>query len=187
MASAGCRTSRATGRRRRSSRPTRSATSTSTSPRCAPNEGKLHMFVAIDRTSKFAFVELHEKATTPGRRRVPAAPDRGRSLQDPHRAHRQRHPVHDARRRWLGRAADQGERSPAANSSVLTPSNTPAPEPTSTTELTKPKHPWTNGQVERMNRTIKDATVKRFHYESHEPASSSTLQTSSRPTTSAAG
>jgi transposase InsO family protein len=25
-----------------------------------------------------------------------------------------------------------------------------------------------NGQVERMNRTIKDATVKRFHYESHD-------------------
>ena len=34
--------------------------------------------------------------------------------------------------------------------------------------LTKPNHPWTNGQVERMNRTIKDATVKRFHYESHD-------------------
>jgi hypothetical protein len=33
---------------------------------------------------------------------------------------------------------------------------------------TKPKHPWTNGQVEPMNRTIKEATVKRFHYESHE-------------------
>ena len=46
--------------------------------------------------------------------------------------------------------------------------------------LTKPNHPWTNGQVERIpltvckqtvagqrNRTIKDATVKRFHYESH--------------------
>ena len=31
--------------------------------------------------------------------------------------------------------------------------------------LTKPRHPWTNGQVERMNRTIKDATVKRFYYE----------------------
>ena len=28
--------------------------------------------------------------------------------------------------------------------------------------------PWTNGQVERMNRTIKDATVKRFHYEDHD-------------------
>ncbi len=34
--------------------------------------------------------------------------------------------------------------------------------------LTKPRHPWTNGQVERMNRTIKDATVKRYHYESHD-------------------
>jgi transposase InsO family protein len=33
--------------------------------------------------------------------------------------------------------------------------------------LTKPKHPWTNGQVERMNRTIKDATVKRYFYETH--------------------
>ena len=34
--------------------------------------------------------------------------------------------------------------------------------------LTKPTHPWTNGQVERMNRTIKDATVKRFHYDDHD-------------------
>jgi transposase-like protein len=34
--------------------------------------------------------------------------------------------------------------------------------------LTKPRHPWTNGQVERMNRTIKDATVKRFYYETHD-------------------
>ncbi len=33
--------------------------------------------------------------------------------------------------------------------------------------LTKPNHPWTNGQVERMNRTIKDATVKRFHDDDH--------------------
>ena len=34
--------------------------------------------------------------------------------------------------------------------------------------LTKPNHPWTNGQVERMNRTIKDATDKRYHYDSHD-------------------
>lgn len=26
---------------------------------------------------------------------------------------------------------------------------------------------WTNGQVERMNRTIREATVKRYHYVSH--------------------
>lgn len=34
--------------------------------------------------------------------------------------------------------------------------------------LTKPKHLWTNGQVERMNRTLKDATVRRYYYETHE-------------------
>ena len=31
-------------------------------------------------------------------------------------------------------------------------------------DLTKPNHPWRNGQVEWMNRTIKDATVKRYDY-----------------------
>ena len=29
-------------------------------------------------------------------------------------------------------------------------------------QLTKPARPWTNDQVERMNRTIKEATVQRF-------------------------
>lgn len=30
---------------------------------------------------------------------------------------------------------------------------------------TKRYHPWTNGQAERMTRTIKDATVKVYHYD----------------------
>ncbi|MFC0339139.1 Integrase core domain-containing protein [Kushneria avicenniae] len=30
--------------------------------------------------------------------------------------------------------------------------------------LTRPFHPWTNVQVERMNRTLKDVTIRSFHY-----------------------
>ena len=33
--------------------------------------------------------------------------------------------------------------------------------------LTKIRHIWTNRQVERMNRTIGKATVKRFHHDIH--------------------
>ncbi len=33
--------------------------------------------------------------------------------------------------------------------------------------LTKINHPWTNGPVERMNRTLKEASVKRYHYDNH--------------------
>ena len=32
--------------------------------------------------------------------------------------------------------------------------------------LTKPAHRWANGQVERMNRPIKEATGQRHHYQS---------------------
>lgn len=69
-------------------------------------QGKLHMFVAIDRTSKFAFVARegpHSRI-----KRLSTAVDRSRALQDPHRAYRQWHPVHHPRCRWLGGAADQG-------------------------------------------------------------------------------
>lgn len=31
--------------------------------------------------------------------------------------------------------------------------------------FTKPAHPWPSGQVERMNRTSKEATVQRYHYQ----------------------
>src|SRR5438874_2287314 len=34
--------------------------------------------------------------------------------------------------------------------------------------LTKPNHPWTNSQAERMNRTIKETTVNRDPYENHD-------------------
>jgi transposase-like protein len=33
---------------------------------------------------------------------------------------------------------------------------------------TKPAHPWTNGQVERVNGILEEKTIKRFTYESHE-------------------
>jgi transposase InsO family protein len=34
--------------------------------------------------------------------------------------------------------------------------------------LTKVNHPGTNGQVERMKRTLKDATVKKYSYQTHQ-------------------
>jgi hypothetical protein len=53
--------------------------------------------------------------------------------------------------------------------------------------FTKINHPWTNRQVERMNRTIKEATVQRYHYDDHQWLRAGISMTSSRHTTSAAG
>ncbi len=51
-------------------------------------EGKLYLFVGIDRTSQFAYVQLVEQAT-----RVTASPSSRPFPTDPHRPNRQRHPV----------------------------------------------------------------------------------------------
>ena len=51
--------------------------------------------------------------------------------------------------------------------------------------FTKVNHPWTNGQVERMDRTIKDAAVKRYH-STATTSSNATSPTSSQPPISAA-
>ena len=134
-------------------------------------QGKLHLFVAIDRTSKFAFVQLHEKAT----QRIAAT-----SLHDlvaavPYTTHTV---LTDTGIQFAdNRPVDEGAEAKAAADWAT--QNRPrmyrwhsfdwAYEQTKIEHcLTRPCGPWTNGQVERMNRTIKNATVKRYHYASHD-------------------
>jgi transposase InsO family protein len=130
-------------------------------------EGKLYLFVAIDRTSKFAFTELHAKATTRTaadflHALIKAVPykvhtvltDNGTHFTDP------------KGETWSPAEIRQMiERKEPFRAHVFEYA-------CAVTDIdhrrTKPKHPWTNGQVERMNRTIKDATVRRFHYETHD-------------------
>lgn len=54
-------------------------------------EGKLYLYVASDRTSKFAFVQLVTKTGSLG---FSGRTDQGRALQNPHGADRQRYPVY---------------------------------------------------------------------------------------------
>lgn len=120
-------------------------------------EGKLYLFVAIDRTCKFAFAQLHQAAnvkTAAGflEALVAAIPyqihtvltDNGIQFGDAiqHRSGpTARYRVHMFDRVCLLNGIEH--------------------------RFTKPNHPWTNGQVERMNRTLKEATVRRYHYSSH--------------------
>ena len=121
-------------------------------------EGKLYLYVAVDRTSKFAFVQLVEKANTVTARAfldalVAAVPykieivltDNGVQFTDLPK--KRSGPT----AMFRGHPFDQACRSHGIEH-----------------RLTKPNHPWTNGQVERMNRTIKEATVQRYHYDRHD-------------------
>lgn len=130
-------------------------------------QGKLYLFVAIDRTSKFAFIELHEKATT----RVAADFLRHLIAAVPYKIHTvlTDNGIHFTTPGAGGSAAAQIKEAMAKGHLFRAHAFEFACAKNDIDHrLTKPKHPWTNGQVERMNRTIKEATVHRFHYESHQ-------------------
>jgi hypothetical protein len=57
-------------------------------------QGRLYLFVAIDRTSKFACAELHPDQTRTTALPIPTKVNRCRALRHPHHPDRQRHPVY---------------------------------------------------------------------------------------------
>src|SRR3982751_5996413 len=130
-------------------------------------QGKLYLFVAIDRTSKFAFAELHEKATRRIaadflRHLIAAVPYRVHTVLTDNGAHFTTPGNTASAAPLIKEAIARGELFRAHAFELACAQNDVDHR------LTKPRHPWTNGQVERMNRTIKDATVQRFYYATHE-------------------
>lgn len=117
------------------------------------DEGKLHLFVAIDRTSKFVFAELHERAT----RSVAVAFLKRLIAAVPYRIHTI---LTDNGIQFANRSRDKYAFKLLFDRICETHNIDH--------RLTKPNHPWTNGQVERMNRTLKDATVHRYFYKTHQ-------------------
>jgi len=129
-------------------------------------EGKLYLFVAIDRTSKFAYVELHRQAKrqTAGdflRHLVEVVPYSINIVLTDNGTHFTTPGAGGSAVPLIVEALAKGE-AVWAHSFEYACAQLGIEH-----RLTKPKHPWTNGQVERMNRTIKEATVQRYHYDTH--------------------
>ena len=116
-------------------------------------DGKLYLFVALGRTSKLAYVELHERQTKAItaeflRNVIAAIPDHIHTI------------LTDNGIQFSNQA-----RQKRASWQIF---NRVREEYKIEHCKTKINPPWTNGQVKRMKRTIKEATVKRDHYESHD-------------------
>jgi transposase InsO family protein len=121
-------------------------------------EGKLYLFVAIDRTSKFAFTQLVDQAT-----RVTASAFLTALIAAvPYKIHTVL-TDNGIQFRFAPRYAD----GPTARY-MTHMFDMRCREHGIEHRFTKINHPWTNGQVERMNRTIKEATVQRYHYDEHQ-------------------
>jgi transposase InsO family protein len=118
-------------------------------------EGKLYLFVAIDRTSKFAFAQLHPTANVKTAAHFLAALVKA----VPYKIHT----VLTDNGVQFGDSI-QNRSGPTARYR-LHMFDRVCREHDIEHRFTKPNHPWTNGQVERMNRSLKEATVQRYHYE----------------------
>ncbi len=130
-------------------------------------QGKLYLLVAIDRISKFAFIELHEKVARRTaadflRHLIAAVPYKVHTVLTDNGTHFTSPGNTASAAPDIKAAIEAGERFWAHAFEYA------CAQHDIDHRLTKPKHPWTNGQVERMNRTLKDATVKRYFYETHD-------------------
>ena len=119
------------------------------------SEGKSHMFLAIDRVSKFTYVEFRDNIG-----KINGADFlRGVIKAFPYK-------IHTVLTDNGMAFADLPKNRNTLISAVLGMHifGRVCQENSIVHKLTKPYHPWTNGQAERMNRTIKEATIKAFHY-----------------------
>jgi len=113
--------------------------------------GKAYLFVAVDRTSKLVFARIYRKAT----KLVASSFLEALVGAVPYQVHTV---LTENGVQVVHRNATEGIVSHVFGRACA--------ERGIEHRLTKPYHPWTNGQAERMVRTIKEATVRSFHYAS---------------------